>query len=122
MSNVARFTPDNIFSTGLTLQSGVPLVAGVDRGALIPCNCEIVEWYLLADVSSTISLRLRLNSATGTILTASAPLTLTAAASANSSTLTGWTTLLSKGARLYFDLVSNDNAKQLDIDILLRPR
>lgn len=80
-------------------------------GIRIPWNCEILEWYLVADQSGSISIDLQVDTfanfppTVADSIVASAPPALSSAQTDTDSTLTGWTTQLSEGdwMRVYVD-------------------
>jgi hypothetical protein len=77
---------------------------------VIPFNCTITSWTILADVSGSCAFTVKGGAysafPTTASIVASAKPTLTTAQKATSSTLTGWTTTLNKGAVLEFNLDS----------------
>jgi hypothetical protein len=85
-------------------------VAGV--GLTIPFNCTINEWTLQANVSGSIVIDIWKDTyanfppTVADTITGSAKPTISASNKGNSSTLTGWTTTISAGDVLYFNVDS----------------
>jgi len=107
---------DNISTAavGYTINGGGTAIttgiAGV--GLTIPFNCTINEWTLQADVSGSIVIDIWKDTyanfppTVADTITGSAKPTISASNKANSSTLTGWTTTISAGDVLYFNVDS----------------
>jgi hypothetical protein len=97
----------SISGSGQAIATGV---AGV--GLTIPFACTINEWTLQADVSGDIVIDIwkdvyaNYPPTVADTITGSAKPTITASDKANSSTLTGWTTAISAGDVLYFNVDS----------------
>jgi hypothetical protein len=83
---------------------GVAITTGVKLDIQVPFNCVVSTWTIGADQSGSIVLDLWLDTyanyppTVADTMTGSAKPTLSAAAKATSSTLTGWTTSLTKGS------------------------
>ncbi len=92
---------------------GVQIATGLQRlPCVVPWNCTITGWQLLADQSGSIVVDIWKDTyanfppVVGDSITASAKPTITTATKAQSSTLTGWTTTLSAGDILYYNVDS----------------
>ncbi len=89
---------------------GSVLTTGVKADLYIPMACTITASTLIADQSGSVVLDLLKSAAFGTVPTvsivASAPPTLSSAASGQDSTLTGWTTSVAAGSRLRYSVTS----------------
>lgn len=91
---------------------GSPLTTGVAGDIMIPFAATITQWTLLADQTGSVVVNVWKNifasypPTSGNKITASAPPTITTAAAAQSSTLTGWTTTISAGDTLRFNVDS----------------
>jgi hypothetical protein len=91
---------------------GSTITTGVKGDLEIPFPCTITEWTLLADQSGSIVVNIWKDTyanfppVVGDKITASAPPTISSAAKGQSSTLTGWTTSVSAGDILRFNVDS----------------
>lgn len=92
---------------------GVVITTGVaGTGLYIPFNCTINEWTLQSDVSGSIVIDIWKDTyanyppTVADTITGSAKPTITASNKNTSSTLTGWTTTISAGDVLYFNVDS----------------
>jgi hypothetical protein len=104
---------------GSVITTGGPKGPGIK----IDFSCEIVAWDLEGDVSSTSTVDIKKRATGGgaaTSITASAKPALTAAIEATSATLTGWTTTIAAGDKLYYHVDANNNAKQLTVALKVR--
>lgn len=92
---------------GMEIATGV---AGV--GLTIPFNCTINEWTLQANTTGSIVIDIWKDSyanyppTVADTITGTAKPTITSSTKGNSSTLTGWTTSVSAGDVLYFNVDS----------------
>lgn len=109
---------------GIVIRLGSPSSATVIAAAtaiytLCPRNYLITGWRLMSTVSTTAVLDVRVLTGGASLpsgansIVAAAPPTLTAATSANSSTLTGWTTSIAKGDSIGVVVTSNTAAVAL---------
>lgn len=91
---------------------GSALVAGSKGVIVVPFNCTIQEAMLLADVSGSVVIDIWKDSyanyppTVADTITASAKPTISSATKSQDSTLTGWTTSLTKGDILKFNVDS----------------
>jgi hypothetical protein len=92
---------------------GAAITTGVaGTGLTIPFNCTISEWTLQANVSGSIVIDIWKDTyanfppTVADTITGSAKPTISASNKGNSSTLTGWTTTISAGDVLYFNVDS----------------
>ena len=89
---------------------GIPITAGIKGDITIPFGCTIIEWTLLADVAGSIVVDIWKDTYANyppTVLdtiTGSALPTITAATKGQSSTLTGWTSTITAGDTLRFNV------------------
>jgi hypothetical protein len=110
----ARLTNDIRTRTfGITVDGGgVAPGAGIKGDVYIPYACTITGWTILADTTGSIQFDLWKTSyagypATGAnTITAAAKPAITSATTGQSSTLTGWTTAVSAGDTIRFNLDS----------------
>jgi hypothetical protein len=97
---------------------GSAISTGVKGDLLIPFACTITGWALLLDVSGDIVIDVWKDAlanyppAVGDSITAAAKPTVTAAAEADSTTLTGWTTVITAGDTLRFNVDSAATAQR----------
>jgi hypothetical protein len=82
------------------------VVAGVLGKIIIPHNCNIIAWSILADQSGSVAFDIKAGSIGGTktSIVASAPPALSSQTEARSTTLTGWTTAISANTVLQFEI------------------
>lgn len=105
---------------------GAAIEAGVGADLEIPFDCVVTGWSLLADQAGSIVVDVWRSShagappVSGDSITASARPTLAAAAKAQSSTLTGWTTAISAGDVLRFNVVSAADIERATLTLRLR--
>jgi len=91
---------------------GSTLTTGVKLDVVIPFNCTINSWTILADQSGSIVFDIWEDTyanyppVVGDSIVAAAKPTISGATKATSSTLTGWTTSLSVGDTLRFNIDS----------------
>ena len=101
--------------------SGVVLQTGTRNFIRLPWNATIVGWAVQADVTSTVTLDVWKASgavpANANSITDSAKPGLTAAKNAYSTTLTGWTTSITAGDIIGWEVEANDNAHTIDLQI-----
>lgn len=93
----------------MTIDGGGGVIAAGKKGAIeIPFNCTIDRWTITADQSGSITIDINKSTYSGypttTSITASATPAISSAQKAQSSTLTGWTTSLSAGEILEFEV------------------
>ena len=88
----------------------------------VPFDCTINNWTIVADASGSIVIDIWKDTYANypptdspDSITASAPPTLSSAAAATSSTLTGWTTSLTKGDILRFNVDSITTCKRVTL-------
>lgn len=94
--------------------NGLAITTGIKGDLVIPFNCDIVEWTLLADQSGSIVFDIWKDTyanfppTVGDSITASAKPTISSSTKGQSSTLTGWTVSCLSGdiLRLNVDSVS----------------
>lgn len=107
--------PSNIQTGQLSVAingAGSAITTGIVADLLVPYNCTITSWTLLADQSGSIVVDVwnqTYASYPPTVtqkITASAPPTISSATKGQSSTLTGWTTSLTAGSTLRFNVNS----------------
>lgn len=109
-----------IFQDG-SIDSGVVVAVGTKGYLRVPFDCTITGWTVIADTSTTAVLDVW-KIAAGTALPSasiagSAKPTLTADDVVNSTTLTGWTTSVTAGDLIGWEVESNDNAHQLTLQV-----
>jgi hypothetical protein len=102
---------------------GSVLTTGFKGFLVVPFTCNIVQWTLLGDVSGSIVVNVWKDTyanhppVSGDKITASAPPTISSAVKGQSSTLTGWTTLLTKGDILAFNVDSVTSIKSVALSL-----
>jgi hypothetical protein len=101
--------------------------ASGDQGDLtIPFACTITEWTLLADVSGSIVVDIWKDTyanyppTVADTITGSAKPTITAATKGQSSTLTGWTTTISAGDTLRFNVDSVTTIARITLSLKVK--
>jgi hypothetical protein len=103
---------------------GSVITTGGPKGFLKLDFPGVIEaWDLEGDVSTTSVMDIKKRATGGgaaTSITASAKPTITAATEATSSTLTGWTTTISAGDKLYWHVDTNNNATILSLALKVR--
>ena len=103
--------PARMGAIGLIIDGGgSAITTGVKGDLYLPFACTITASTLIADVSGSVVLDLLLSASYATTPTvsivASAPPTLASAASAQDTTLTGWTVSVAAGSRLRYSVTS----------------
>lgn len=99
------------------------IVPGLKGYLEVQMALTINSWKLMADQSGSAVVDIwkvpfaSFPPNSGNTITGSAPPTLTAAQSATSSTLTGWTTTINKGDILAFNVNSNATCQQITISL-----
>lgn len=92
---------------------------GSKRYLRVPFDCTIADWTILADQAGSCQITVKKCAYSGfpttASIVASAPPTLSAAQKATSATLTGWTTSLTKGDILEFNLDSVTSCQWLEL-------
>ncbi len=87
----------------------------------MPYDGTILDWELLADTTGTCNIDVRKSTFAGfptqTSITGSAPITMSAAQKATSSTLTGWTTSFNQGDIFGFTVVSATSITRLYLSL-----
>lgn len=107
---------------------GSAITTGIKSILNIPFNCTITDYQVISDTSTTTTVDVWKSSysdydggathpVNGDSITASAPIAITAATKHQDSTLTGWSTSLTKGDVLYFNVDANDNATKIQINL-----
>jgi len=111
-------------SIGFTIDGGGSVLTTGSKGSLrVPYSAEITSGYLLADQSGSIVVDIWKDSignyppTNADSITASAPLSLSSAQSSSDTTLTGWTTSLSAGDILYFNVDSVSSIRRVEISL-----
>lgn len=106
---------------------GRPLLTGLEREATIPFACTITGWVLLGDQSGSIEIDIWKTTfagyppSVGDSITASAKPTLSSAPASEDSTLTGWTTAITAGDCLRFNIDSVDGVlKRATLSLTLK--
>jgi hypothetical protein len=127
-SGYSGAVPSNSIIGMQFLVSGTGYVGGLQ----IPCNCTIQNWTIIStdNVSGSIQIDLQtasfanyqFTSNTGnTIVGSSALCKMTSAVTAQSSTLTGWTTALTGGNYLFVVITSYTSVDNVRIEIQVLP-
>lgn len=104
---------------------GSVLTTGIKGDATINFNCFIRGWSLLADQSGSIQIDVwkdvyaNFPPTVADSITASAPPTLSSAASATDTTLTGWTTTVTAGDVLRFNVDSVSTVTRVTLALTL---
>lgn len=112
--------------------NGFAITTGYKGIVSVPKNCTIVRATILSDQSTSTVLDIwkctyaeydggATHPVNGDSITATAPLTISSATKEDDSTLTGWTTSLSKGDILGFNIDSNNNSQILNICLYTEP-
>lgn len=102
---------------------GDTITTGVKGDLTIPFNCTITEWTLLSDQSGSVVIDVWKDTLANAppvnadSITASAPPTLSAAVAARSSTLTGWTTSVTAGDILRFNVDSVTSLERVTLSL-----
>lgn len=102
---------------------GSVITTGIKGDLQIPFNCTIQEWTLLADQSGSIVVDVWKDTyanyppVIGDVITASAKPTISSNTKATSSTLTGWTTSVTAGDILRFNVNSASTVTRVTISL-----
>ncbi len=109
-------------SFGVTIDGNGGVIAVGQRGYVtMPYDGTIIDWELLADVTGTCNIDVRKSTfasfPTQTTITGSAPITMSAAQKAASSTLTDWTTSFNQGDVFGFTVVSATSITRLYLSL-----
>lgn len=111
-------------TVGLRIDNGASVIpTGVSGNIVIPFNCTIQQWTLLANESGSVVVDIWRDTyanyppTVADTITASAKPTISSSTKGQSSTLTGWTTALTAGDILRFNVDSVTSIKALDINI-----
>lgn len=124
----ALATDPRIVGIPFVMNNGtVVLATGVQPGNIVvPFNCVIVDWTVLLDQSGSIVVDIWKDTyanyppVVGDSITASAKPTVTAATKGQSSTLTGWTTTITAGDTLRFNIDSVTSALNATLNLKVR--
>lgn len=112
------------FTITITIDGGgsVPSTGSGKAYYLVPCNCTVTQWTLTADQSGSAVVDVTMSSfgafPPSSSIAGSALPTLSSAQSNQTSTLTGWTTVLPKGNILGFNLSSVMTCTRLQVTLL----
>jgi len=103
--------PARVGAVGLVIDGGgAVLTTGVKGDVYLPFACTLTASTLIADVAGSVVLDLKLSASYATVPTVSivagAPPTLATAASAQDTSLTGWTVSVAAGSRLRYSVTS----------------
>ena len=111
---------------GLRIDNGASVIAtGVNGNLVVPFNCEIQSYTLLANESGSIVIDVWKDTyanyppTDADSITAAAPMTISSSTKGTDSTLTGWTKTLTSGDILRFNVDSVTNIKAVDINIIV---
>lgn len=125
MSSISNVVNDRVFRFVFD-GGGTALTTGAKQVYMtIPLNCNIVSWRILADVSGSIVFDIWKDTfanyppTVADTITASAKPTLSAAISAESSTLTGWTTQITTGDILEVNIDSVSTVTKVYLDLFV---
>jgi hypothetical protein len=105
---------------------GAAITTGIKGDLPIPFACQILDWTLLADQAGSMVLDIwkdvyaNFPPVVGDSITASAKPTLSAAAKAQSGTLTGWTTAIAAGDVLRFNVDSVATVQRVTVALTVR--
>jgi hypothetical protein len=109
---------------GITIDAGTSIITtGLKNWVTIPYDCTIASWQLLADISGSIVIDLWKDTLANyppdasDSITASAKPTLSSQTSNSSSTLTGWTTSVSAGDVVAFNVDSVTDIHKITLTI-----
>lgn len=107
---------------GTIITGGGSVPATGNQGVyVVPFDCTITGWTILSDISGSAQVTISKGSYSGyptvSSIVASAPIVLTSAQKATSTTLTGWTTSLSAGDVLSYNLDSVASAHLLTVQM-----
>jgi hypothetical protein len=111
---------------GLRIDNGANVIpTGVNGNLVVPFDCTITQWTLLANESGSVVIDIWKDSyanyppVVGDSITASAKPTISSADKGQSSTLTGWTTSFAAGDILRFNVDSVTSIKAVDINLVV---
>jgi len=117
-------TAIELATVGLRIDNGASVIpTGVSGNIVIPFNCSIQQWTLLANESGSVVVDIWRDTyanyppTVADTITASAKPTISSSTKGQSSTLTGWTTALTAGDILRFNVDSVTSIKALDINL-----
>jgi hypothetical protein len=117
-------TAIELATVGLRIDNGASVIpTGVSGNIVIPFNCTIQQWTLLANESGSVVVDIWRDTyanyppTVADTITASAKPTISSSTKGQSSTLTGWTTALTAGDILRFNVDSVTSIKALDINL-----
>jgi hypothetical protein len=117
-------TAIELATVGLRIDNGASVIpTGVSGNIVIPFNCTIQQWTLLANESGSVVVDIWRDTyanyppTIADTITASAKPTISSSTKGQSSTLTGWTTALTAGDILRFNVDSVTSIKALDINL-----
>jgi hypothetical protein len=105
---------------------GSPITTGIKGDLTVPFDCVIEEWTLLADASGSIVMDIWKDTyanyppTAADTITGSAKPTISAAAKGQSSTLTGWTTTITAGDILRFNVDSTSGLTRITLSLKVR--
>lgn len=115
-------TSAQVGQLGCTINGGgSAITTGIVADIVVPYNCTITSWTLLADQSGSIVVDVwnqTYASYPPTVtqkITASLPPTISSAVKGQSSTLTGWTTALTAGTTLRFNVNSATTVQRVQL-------
>jgi hypothetical protein len=111
---------------GITVDGGQSTPTSGNKGYLkVPYNCTITGWTLIADQIGSVTFDIKTASslagigATSSII-GSTPPTLVSAQAADNTALTGWTTTLTTGMLLEFDVTSISTLFRVTLELTVR--
>lgn len=111
-------------TVGLRIDNGASVIpTGVSGNIVIPFNCTIQQWTLLANESGSVVVDIWKDTyanyppTVADTITGSAKPTISSSTKGQSSTLTGWTTSFAAGDILRFNVDSVTSIKALDINL-----
>lgn len=120
-------TPTNIATgvAGIVVGNGASVPATGSKGFLqIPYNGTIQSWTMLADQSGSAQITVKKSTYAGfpttTSIVASLPPSLTSQQKNTSSTLTGWTTAITAGDVLEFNLDSITTCQRVTLELTIQ--
>lgn len=108
-------------SFGITYQSATAIATGSTRYITIPYTGAITKWTMLSSVSASMVIDIWKSTYSGALPTiantivASAPPTLASATKNTDSTLTGWTTAVTAGDVVAFNITSTSGAVNVNL-------
>ena len=109
-------------AVGIVIDGGGSTPATGSKGyTQIPYNCTITGWTMLADVSGSAQITVKKSTYAGfpttSTIVASAPPALSSAQKATNATLTGWTTAITAGDILEFNLDSAATVTRIALEL-----